>query len=337
MLLPHSRPLIVLPSSKKLYKLRSSVVSDTIWTIKDILTWCQGYLERHQDPQPLVSAQWLLSEVTGLSRIELYTHFDQPLSADERATMREWVARRATGEPLQLISGKAPFRYLTLSVEKGVLIPRPETEILVSECFSALDLDKTTDVVTYDEEGLEVISPASAKPLQVLDLCTGSGCIACSVAYEYPAATVIATDIDDRALALAQKNVDELGLSDKITIRKSDLFEALLPEYEEAFDCIISNPPYIPHAVLATLDKEVTDYDPALALDGGGDGLDVVRRFLPDALHALEPGGLLGLELFEEHLEKACALAENAGFERCEIKKDLTGANRVLIAYRPVD
>lgn len=311
-------------------------MSDTIWTIKDILAWCQGYLERHHDPQPLVSAQWLLSEVTGLSRIELYTHFDQPLSADERAIMREWVARRASGEPLQLISGKAPFRYLTFSVEKGVLIPRPETETLVSECFSALDLEKTTDVVTYDDEGLEVIAPSSAQPLSVLDLCTGSGCIACSVAYEYPAATVLATDIDDHALALAQKNVDELGLSDNVTVLKSNLFEALLPDYEEAFDCIISNPPYIPHAVLATLDKEVTDYDPALALDGGGDGLDVVRRFLPDALRALKPGGLMGLELFEEHLDAARVLAENNGFERCEIKKDLTGADRVLLAYRPV-
>lgn len=312
-------------------------MSDTIWTIKDILTWCQGYLERHHDPQPLVSAQWLLSEVTGLSRIDLYTHFDQPLSADERATMREWVARRAAGEPLQLISGKAPFRYLTFSVEKGVLIPRPETEILVSECFSALNLEKTTDTVTYDEEGLEVIEPASAQPLTVLDLCTGSGCIACSVAYEYPAATVIATDIDDHALALAQKNVDELHLSDNVTALKSDLFEALLPDYEETFDCIISNPPYIPHDVLASLDREVTDYDPALALDGGGDGLDVVRRFLPDALRALKPGGLMGLELFEEHLDAARALVEKTGFERCEIKKDLTGADRVLLAYRPAE
>lgn len=313
-----------------------SVVSDKIWTIKDILSWCQGYLEHHQDPQPLVSAQWLLSEVTGLSRIELYTHFEQPLSAHERATMREWVARRALGEPLQLISGKAPFRYLSLSVEKGVLIPRPETEILVSECFSALNLEKTTDIVAYNDEGLEVIAPSCAKPLNVLDLCTGSGCIACSIAYEYPAATVIATDIDDHALALAQKNVDELDLSDRVTVLKSDLFEALLPSKKETFDCIISNPPYIPHSVLVTLDKEVTDYDPALALDGGKDGLNVVRRLLPDALRALKPGGLLGLELFEEHLEEARVLAEKAGFERCEIKKDLTGVDRILIAYRPL-
>lgn len=310
-------------------------VNDTIWTIKDILTWCQGYLERHQDPQPLVSAQWLLSEVTGLSRIELYTHFDQPLSEEERTTMREWVARRAQGEPLQLICGKAPFRYLTLTVEKGVLIPRPETEILVSECFNALNLEKTTDIVTYDDEGLEIITAGSTEPLCVLDLCTGTGCIACAFAYEYPAATVIASDIDDHACDLAQKNVNDLNLADRVNVVHSDLFEAILPEHEAFFDLVVSNPPYVPTSVVDSLEREVIDYDPRLALDGGEDGLEVVRRLLPGAYCALKPGGLLGLELFEEHLSLAQSLAEQAGFKRCEIKKDLTGANRVLLAWRP--
>ncbi len=308
---------------------------DSIWTIKDILDWCKGYLEHYHDSQPLLSAQWLLSEVTGLSRIELYTHLDQPLSEEERATMREWVVRRAQGEPLQLISGKAPFRYLTIAVEKGVLIPRPETEILVSECFAALDLGKTIDLVTYDNEGLEVISPCNAQPLAALDLCTGTGCIACSLASEYPAATVLATDIDSHALELAQKNVDELGLTDKVTVLHSDLFEALLPKYETYFDLVISNPPYVPSAVVDSLEGEVADYDPRLALDGGDDGLDVARRIFPDAYRVLKPGGLLGMELFEEHLLQAQMLAQQAGFEHCEIKKDLTGANRVLLAYRP--
>ena len=140
-----------------------------VWTVKAILDWCEGYLARKNDPNPRLSAQWLLSEALGLSRIELYTSFDKPLTASERDTMREWVRRRGAGEPLQLISGKAPFRYITVSVKEGVLIPRPETEVLVSEAFEELALPRVSERVVVCDEA-EVIESSDAYPISVLDL-----------------------------------------------------------------------------------------------------------------------------------------------------------------------
>ena len=249
--------------------------------------------------------------------------------------MRTFVARRAEGEPLQLISGTAPFRYLTLKVAPGVLIPRPETEVLVSEALAELHLPRVANYVHENEEGEELIS-AKLPSLSVIDLCTGSGCIACAIASEYPAANVLALDIADEALSLAQQNVDELGLNDRIEVRKSDLLQGILPEEQGSFDLLISNPPYIPTKVLETLDREVTAFEPRLALDGGTDGLDLVRVFLPDALNVLRPGGIMALELFEGHLEEAMQLACDAGFEKVRMVKDLANRPRVLIAQAPV-
>ena len=303
-----------------------------IWTIKAALDWTVGYLESKGDANPRLSSEWLMAEATGLSRIELYVNFDRPLSMDERDVLRNYVARRAAGEPLQLISGTAPFRYLTLHVAPGVLIPRPETEVLVSEAMAELHLPRTSDHVELGDEGEEVVS-ADLPSLRVLDLCTGSGCIACAIASEYPAAQVLALDIAPEALALAQRNVDDLNLSDHIEVRKSDLLSALSAEEQGTFDLLISNPPYIPSAVLKTLDREVTQFEPSLALDGGEDGLDLFRAFLPDAQKALRPGGVLAVELFEGHLDRAAQLAKETGFEQVRIAYDLAQRPRILIAH----
>ena len=311
------------------------MASTDIWTIKAALDWTVGYLDQKGDPNSRLSAEWLMAEATKLSRIELYVNFDKPLSMDERNVLRTFVARRAAGEPLQLISGTAPFRYLTLKVAPGVLIPRPETEVLVSEALAELHLPRVANYVHENEEGEELIS-AELPSLSVIDLCTGSGCIACAIASEYPAANVLALDIADEALSLAQQNVDELGLNDRIEVRKSDLLQGVLTEEQGSFDLLISNPPYIPTKVLETLDREVTAFEPRLALDGGTDGLDLVRVFLPDALNVLRPGGIMALELFEGHLEEAMQLASDAGFEKVRMVKDLANRPRVLIAHAPV-
>lgn len=305
-----------------------------VWTVKSILDWCCDYLDRHGDAQPRLSAQWLLSEATGLSRIELYTNLERPLSMDERSRMRDWVKRRGEGQPLQLIVGTAPFRYLTLQVAPNVLIPRPETEVLVSEALQKLNLPKVCARVEVDEEGEHVVD-SSLPSLSVLDLCTGSGCIACSIASEYPASSVVATDISPDALALAQKNVDSLGLSQRVTVRESNLFEALLPECSEFFDLVISNPPYVPTAVCETLDKEVREFEPLLALDGGADGLAVFRAMLEGMYVSLKPGGLFALELFEDHMNQAAQLALQFGFIDVEIRKDLAGKERILLGKKP--
>lgn len=305
-----------------------------IWTIKAALDWTVGFLQRKGDENPRLSAEWLMAEATGLSRIELYVNFERPLSLDERAVLRDFVARRGKGEPLQLISGKVPFRYITVLVAPGVLIPRPETEVLVSEAFAELKLPRVADRVTSGEEGDTIVSP-DLPELKAIDLCTGSGCIACSVASEYPAAQVLALDIAPEALALAQKNVHGLGLGDRVRVQKSDLLSAV-PETEAAtFDLLISNPPYVPSAVCDTLPGEVKDWDPRLALDGGEDGLDLFRRLVPDAFKLLKPDGVLAVELFEGHLDQAKAIAHQAGFDRARIALDLTGRPRVLVARKP--
>ena len=309
-------------------------MTNDIWTIKAALDWTVGYLERKGDANPRLSAEWLMSEATGLSRIDLYVNFEKPLSASERAVLRDFVACRGKGEPLQLISGKAPFRYLTLFVAPGVLIPRPETEVLVSEAFAELNLPRPASHVEQGEEGEQVVD-ASLPALKAIDLCTGSGCIACALASEYPAAQVLALDIAPAALDLAQKNVDHLGLAERVEVRESDLLAAV-PEAEKgSFDLVISNPPYVPTAVCDTLPAEVGNWDPRLALDGGEDGLSLFRRFLPDALACLKPGGVLAVELYEGHLAQAAQLAAGQGFAGIRTVNDLAGRPRVLVARKP--
>ena len=244
-----------------------------IWTIKAALDWTIGYLEGKGDENPRLSAEWLLAEACGLSRIQLYVNFERPLSMDERDVLRGYVARRGRGEPLQYITGEAAFRHITVKVRPGVLIPRPETEVLVSEALALLPpaqkrvaLDSTIDAwegdvliaaeaaaaeaaQADDTENPEALkqsrqaindyltgqyaegesndasatAPAKPRPLLVADICTGSGCIACSIAYERPDARLIATDIAPEAVALAKENAAELGLSDRVRIEQCDL------------------------------------------------------------------------------------------------------------------
>lgn len=385
--------------------------NDQTWTVKAILDWCEGYLTNKGDASPRHAAQYLLGEAMGLSRIELYTNFDKPLTDEERSTMREWVARRGAGEPLQLICGTAPFRYMVLEVAPGVLIPRPETEVLVSEVLALFsppkqisahafedlsavsgqgeDIEGSTseipvveigniseevsskvladgidsvpersetfalkdgaqssqsqiDAVEQDDEtasagtASEAESDLKPESIRVIDLCTGSGCIACALATEHPNMEVLALDIAPEALALAQRNVEAQGVADRVNVRESDLLAAAIadPDNKGLFDVIVSNPPYIPSQVVDTLDAEVNDYEPRLALDGGADGLDLFRRFIGDALELLKPGGVLAVELFEESLDQARTIALNSGFSEARIVQDLTNRPRILLATK---
>lgn len=385
--------------------------NDQTWTVKAILDWCEGYLANKGDASPRHAAQYLLGEAMGLSRIELYTNFDKPLTDEERSTMRTWVARRGAGEPLQLICGTAPFRHMVLEVAPGVLIPRPETEVLVSEVLALFPAPKQIsahafedlsavsgqvesvedsvseipvveigsiseetlsevsaggivsvserpetfalkdvaqgsqskiDAVGQDDEMIAAGTASEMKPdpksesIHVIDLCTGSGCIACALATEHPNMEVLALDIAPEALALAQRNVKAQGVADRVSVRESDLLAAATvdPENKGSFDAIVSNPPYIPSRVVDTLDAEVNDYEPRLALDGGADGLDLFRRFIGDAHELLKPNGVLAVELFEESLDQARTIALNSGFSEARIVQDLTNRPRVLIATK---
>lgn len=402
-------------------------MAQDLWSVKAALDWTASYLAQKSDENPRLSAEWLVGCACELSRIELYVNFDRPLSTDERARLHDYVLRRAQGEPLQYITGEVGFRHITVKVKPGVLIPRPETEVLVSQALSlvaepthdweeavaaseaalaaqlqaeleeaekvqreaagtdqlqggarveeadGVDGSNAADKIAEDVEagegsetgetnaigelgvgnangesakrGSEVngvdgamsaeqgqVAPAKPQPagLRVVDLCTGSGCIACSLAYEHPQMQVIATDIAPEAVSLAQENVARLGLGGRVAVLCCDLAEKIPERLEGTFDLVISNPPYIPTDVLPTLSSEVRDFEPVLALDGGKDGNDFVRRILPWAQRALKAGGAFALELHETCLESARDYACELGFGEVTITCDLTGAPRVL-------
>ncbi|MDO5042846.1 MAG: HemK/PrmC family methyltransferase [Slackia sp.] len=353
--------------------------SADVWTIKAALDWTVGYLQRKGDANPRLSAEWLLAEATAMRRIDLYVNFDRPLSMDERDVLRDYVARRGAGEPLQYITGEVAFRHIAVKVRPGVLIPRPETEVLVSEALALLPTQKRRCAVDSlsvaeqealafawgarreedgsvslpeDEGGLrpgaslpEQVDASSqhgeaceaseceraAAPL-VADLCTGSGCIACSIAYEYPSARVYATDISSTAVSLARENVHALGLGERVEVVECDLALGLLPDHAGMFDLVVSNPPYIPDEVMEQLPGEVSDFEPRLALAGGADGLDVYRRLLEQVRTLLRRGGSFAFELHEDCLEEAAELARAAGYEDVRVVADLAGKPRVLTA-----
>ena len=317
------------------------------WTAKRILEWIEGYLAQHGDGSARVSAQWLVSEALGVSRMQLFLDGERPLTEDERATLRDWTRRRGAGEPLQYITGETAFRHITVKVRPGVLIPRPETEVLVSEALALLPAaPKPQDELDADlirqfvELGGEVDNgdvahcPDERPSLLVADICTGSGCIACSLAAEHPLAHVIATDISPDAVALAQENVSHLELEEQVEVIECDLAEGIDPSLMGTFDLVVSNPPYVPSAVLADIPAEVAEHEPALALDGGTDGLDVFRRLVAWCATALKPGGAFAFELHETCLDTAASEAQAAGFTDVRIIRDLANRPRVLTARK---
>ncbi len=289
------------------------------WTVKSTLEWTTGYLERKGDEHPRLSAEWLLCAATGMSRVEVYMNYDRPLDAAELATLHAGVERRGRGEPLQYVTGEMPFRHIVLKCAPGVLIPRPETEVLV-DC-----------VLDY----LDALVLGEGDTASVLEVGTGTGCIALSLAGERPFVRVSATDVSPDAVALAGRNRDALGLDGPVELFLTDLADGVPGAEDAAFDVIVSNPPYIPSALVEELPAEVGGFEPRLALDGGPDGLDVFRRIVALAGTALKPGGLLACELHEECLEQACDEAVSGGLlQNARIVKDLAGKNRILLAER---
>jgi release factor glutamine methyltransferase len=282
--------------------------TDRTWTVRDALDWTAVYLADKGDEQPRLSAEWLLSAATGLSRVELYALCDRPLDDDERAMLREGVKRRAAGEPLQYVTGEMPFRHIIVHVRPGVLIPRPETELLVDEVLEGLPVGGT-----------------------VIDLCTGSGCVGLSVAHERSDVRVWASDLDPLAVEVAAQNARRLGLTDRFTPVGGDLFAPLPSELKGLVDVVAANPPYVSTAELASLPDEVRDYEPRSALDGGSDGLAIVRRVARDAVEWLRPGGRLALECDERGARAAARLLQE-WYEEVSLVQDLTGRDRIVSA-----
>ncbi len=376
-------------------------MADETWTIIRCMQWTEGYLASRADERPRLSAEWLLCHATGLSRIELYTNHDRPLSRDELAAMHEGVVRRAKGEPLQYIVGNTDFRTINVLCEPGVLIPRPETEMLVELVLEQLDRTVLADAAPARRERAELPwndeverarqeelarqeaesgapedggaasdgsggdpdeaagfdgasqdaattsvgdgapSPEDAavapRVARVLEVGCGTGCISLSLVKERAGRLVaVATDIDPHAVDLACRNRAHAGVpAEAAMFRAGDLVSPVLPDEAGTFDVLVSNPPYIPTPVMAALPRVVAAFEPALALDGGADGLDVFRRLVDAAPAMLVPGGLFACELHEDALEAAAAICEQAGMVDVNVQRDLAGRTRFVFARMP--
>ncbi len=276
----------------------------------DLITVATEHLRSRGFDNARLEVERMLGSVLGLSRVELYLAFDRTVDEADRDKFRALYRRRLNREPLQHILGETDFREVRLKTDRRALIPRPETELLVE---IAIDFLRERE-----------------RPL-VADLGAGSGAIALSVAYEIPGARVIAVDLSDDALLLADRNVRQLGLDKSVTLLSGDMMEVL--EGRGPFDAILSNPPYIASAEIETLEPEVRDHEPRIALDGGPDGMDILRRIIRGAHRHLKPGGLLLLEFGEGQAEALRAEGERTGeYSTVEIVRDLTGKDRILKA-----
>lgn len=278
-----------------------------VWTVRKAILWTASYLEKKGADAPRTDADLLLADALGVDRLRLLLDFDKPLRPEELAAYRQRIERRAQGEPLAYILGQKEFFGREFFVSDAVLVPRPETEALV-------------------EFGLAQIPEGGEG--RVLDLCAGSGCIGISLALERPGLEVDLAELDAAAAEIAERNVERHGVGDRVRVRVGDLFDAA----GESYHAILSNPPYVPSGELADLSREVRR-EPRGALDGGPDGLDLVRRIAAEAAGRLEPGGLLALELALEQPARVAALLARSGFSKAEIREDFTHRDRYVLAW----
>jgi release factor glutamine methyltransferase len=286
--------------------------ADDVWTVRRVLEWTTQHLKKHGSETPRLDAEILLAQARDCPRIALYTQFDEPLSEPVRARMRELVQRRAQAEPVAYLVGHREFFSLDFDVTRDVLIPRPDTETLV---MAVLDAAKS------------ITEP------KILDLCTGSGCVAISVAKNCPGARVTATDLSAAAIEVARKNAVKHHVDDRVTLMTGDLFAAI--DANDRFDIISANPPYVTTRELETLARDIRKYEPRAALDGGADGLDVVRRIIREAPQHLVPGGSIFLEISPEQGAAVETLFTEAGpYADVSVLKDLSGRIRVAAARR---
>lgn len=285
---------------------------DAPWSVLRLLNWTADFFKQHGNDSPRLDAEVLLAEVLGCKRIELYARFEEVPPAAQRDAFKALVKKRGEGAPVAYLVGRKEFYSLDFAVETGVLIPRPETELLV---VTALDRLKAR---------------GDAAPM-LADVGTGTGAIAIAVAKHWPEAKVVAIDVEPQAVALANKNAERHGVADRVYATESDLFTRL--KAERRFDLILSNPPYVTTNELMNLDPTVKDHEPHLALDGGPEGTDVVERLLAAAPDRLNDGGELIIEISPMIAERVERLVrEAAGLEHAATVKDLAGHARVVHA-----
>jgi release factor glutamine methyltransferase len=280
-----------------------------IWSVLELLRWTTGYLEEKGIPEARLTTEHLLAGALGLERLDLYLQYDRPLAAGELSLFKERLRRRTRREPLQYIEGRACFRQIELVVDRRVLIPRPETELLVGEVLRW----------AADHPGASVV-----------EVGTGSGAIALSLAWEGAFGRIVATDVARDALDVARDNARRLGLEDVVDLRIGPLYD---PIAGERFDVIVSNPPYVALTEAEALPPEVSRWEPPGALFAGETGLDVIESLVVGAPDHLRPGGVLVLEIGETQSAAVTRrIRDRRCFEDPLTIADLTGRDRFVLA-----
>jgi release factor glutamine methyltransferase len=282
------------------------------WTIRRVVSWATEDLKKRGSTSPRLDVELLLGKVLGVSRVQLIIDADRPLGKEELGAYRALHSRRRAGEPVAYLLGYREFYGRRFNVDARVLIPRPDTEALVEEAL------------------------ARTQPLylsaRVLDLCTGSGCVAVSIARERPTMRVVASDVSADALAVARENALRLGAVN-VAFVESDLFAAF--GQARPFDLVTANPPYVPSGEVPTLAADIKDFEPHLALTAGPDGLEVARRIARDAPRFLTAGGAIALEVGAGQAGDVKDILAAAGFVDVRTRKDLGGHERVVSGVKP--
>jgi release factor glutamine methyltransferase len=260
--------------------------------------------------QPSIDARLMLEVAAGVTRTEIVTDPYRELTAEQEATLEDYLTRRARREPVSHIIGRKGFWKILLQVNKNVLTPRPETEVIVDEVLKAFP---------------ETMS------FSMLDLGVGSGTILLAVLAERPGAKGLGIDTSDEALAVARDNAASLDLNTRAALMHGDWTAGL---GDASFDLVVSNPPYIPTAVIDTLEPEVRDHEPRLALDGGTDGLDAYRLLAPEILRVLKAGGMFAVEIGYDQSQDVEALFREAGAQQVKTVKDLSTHDRVVTGVK---
>jgi release factor glutamine methyltransferase len=286
--------------------------AEDVWTIRRVIAWATDDLKKRGMPSPRLDVELLLCAVLHVDRVALIVDADRPLSKGELGAYRERHTRRRAGEPVAYLLGVREFFGRPFRVDKRVLIPRPDTEALIE-----VALERTRRL---------------SLSARVLDLCTGSGCVAITLGRERPTTRVIGADISPDALALAAENALRLGAVN-VGFARSDLFAAFA-RAPRKFDLITANPPYIADAEIPGLSVDIRKFEPRLALAGGPDGLAVVRRIVAEAKAFLAPGGVLAVEIAAGQSAEVRGLFDAAGFTAIGTRKDYGGIERVISGER---
>lgn len=288
-----------------------------IWTVGRLIRFLEDYFRQRRFQAPRLDAELLLAHALDCTRVHLYIDWQKPVDKPERDALKALVKRRTAGEPAAYILERREFWSMPFLVDRRVLIPRPDTEILV-------------------ETAIQWVGALPDDGRRIADIGTGSGNIACALAKSLPHAKIAAVDVSEEALAVAQANAAQLDLSKKIEFFQGDLVNPL--ENGEKFDMVVSNPPYVTAQEWRALPEEIKQYEPTGALvDQGSEGLALTARLLEESLRVLKPTGVVLVEIGAGRAEAATVLARDAGYLHVQVKEDYAGVPRVLLAGLQAD